>query len=285
MVRLRNRLFNSGFIIVFASAMAVTAYSQSTQSSEPSRSSDRDRTQANAKTEELQRRLDELRKDTETQKQQFEKRLEMQNETLNRQLESVSRTTEWMFRIMAGIALIGSLFGAVSWFKSRQDYQQERTFYEARLKLIDENQEKLTKQQIAMGEKLLMHSDEMLVKQIDSIGGLGSVIDLVKRTFEMQLSRQQEFELVSDLRNHFDEVYKGVCERILSFAEHSRMSWTQLSSYEESLANSARSDFRTIPDAVLKRHQEKDRYNFARVLQLLGVSAFYANDIEWAERH
>jgi hypothetical protein len=206
----------------------------------------------------------------------------MQYEAINRELESVSRTTEWMFRIMAAIAVIGSLFGVVSWFKSRQDYQQERKFYEERIKRIDEDQAKLTAQQITIGQNLVLRSDEMLKQQIATIGGLGSVIDLVKRSFEMQLAGQKEMELVADLRTHFDEVYKGVCDAMLSFSHHSRMAWTQLSPYEESLANGARSDFRTIPDAVLKRQQEKDRYGLARVLQLLGVSAFYANDIEWA---
>jgi tetratricopeptide (TPR) repeat protein len=277
-----RRPLNRVYLCVAIVAVACVAYGQSPHPGIPTRNAQADQGQA---AEDLQKRIEDVRKEVEAQRQQIERRFDIQNEANNRQLESVSRATEWMFRIMAGIAVIGSLFGVASWFKSRQDYQQERKFYEERIKKIDEAQSTLTTQQISIGQNLVVHSDEMLKHQIASIGGLGSVIDLVKRTFEMQLGRQQEMELVTDLRTHFDAVYSAVSDGILSFSEHSRMAWTQLSAYEESLTNGARSDFRTIPDVVLKRQQEKDRYGFAHVLQLLGVSAFYANDIEWAERH
>jgi tetratricopeptide (TPR) repeat protein len=234
---------------------------------------------------EVQKEVQELRKQVEADKQLIERRLDSESSAVNRQLDSVSKSTEWTFRIMAGIAVVGSLFGIGSWFKSTLDYQQERRFYEARINKIDDDQRQLTGQQVSIGANLVSHSEEMLVKQIQSIGGLGNVIDLVRRTFEIQLARQQEMELVTDLRTHFDEVYRSVSDGMLTFAEHSRMAWTQLSPYEESLSAAARSDFRTIPEVVLKRQEEKDRYGYARVLQLLGVAAFYANDVDAAGRY
>src|SRR5579872_1252191 len=101
---------------------------------------------------EPQVQIDSLRKELEQQRQETELRLNLQNQTMNRELDAVSRTTTGMISLMAGIAVLGSLFGAVSWFKSRQDYQQERKFYEERMTKMDTDQATLTKHQITIGQ-------------------------------------------------------------------------------------------------------------------------------------
>src|SRR5262249_46469560 len=43
-------------------------------------------------------------------------------------------------------------------------------------------------------------------------------------------------------------------------------------------------EFRSIPESVLTESEKTDPYGFARVCQLVGTSAFYANDVGFAER-
>jgi len=60
------------------------------------------------------------------------------------------------------------------------------------------------------------------------------------------------------------------------------MDWTALTDEEIALALRARIIFEGIPEFVLEDERTSDSWAFARTCQLLGVSAFYANDIESA---
>jgi tetratricopeptide (TPR) repeat protein len=66
------------------------------------------------------------------------------------------------------------------------------------------------------------------------------------------------------------------------------MAWTRLTNQEEAVATRALTTFETIPlsvlDTILIEDQGKNRYELASIYQLLGVSAFYTNDIDAAVR-
>jgi hypothetical protein len=64
------------------------------------------------------------------------------------------------------------------------------------------------------------------------------------------------------------------------------MAWTRLTDQEEAVATRALTTFETIPQAVLNtiltEDGGKNRFELAYIYQLLGVSAFYSNDIDAA---
>ena len=45
-----------------------------------------------------------------------------------------------------------------------------------------------------LGEKVLAHSGDILSQQVESITKLGGVIELVKKTFDMQLTRVSDVD-------------------------------------------------------------------------------------------
>jgi hypothetical protein len=202
--------------------------------------------------------------------------------------------------------------------RHRQDYEREREFYEKRaLEIERRNNETHTvamqtaqaaaarddgfaKQQFQIGENMLTSSGDMLNKQIEGIVKLGGVIELVKKTFEMQLTRVGDVEkllqrlgetdeVVASFTKHFREQFRHVRELMFTFRHHSRLDWTRLTEHEVAVASRALTIFDTIPnsvfDALLKEDGGKNRYELAQVYQLLGVSAFYTNDVDAATRY
>src|ERR1700730_2668814 len=93
-------------------------------------------------------------------------------------------------------------------------------------------------------------------------------------------------QVVESFTRHFRDQYKHVRDFILTFRNLSRMDWTRLTSQEGAAATRALTTFETIPqsvlDAILTEENEKNRYELADIYQLLGVSAFYTNDIDAA---
>lgn len=91
-------------------------------------------------------------------------------------------------------------------------------------------------------------------------------------------------DAVARFSGHFEGQYARARELILSFKMHSRLAWTRLTQHEVAVATKARLTFETIPEFVLHAQRETDPYTLALVHELLGVSAFYANDVEGAVR-
>jgi tetratricopeptide (TPR) repeat protein len=220
------------------------------------------------------------------------KQIEAERDVTSRSFDAASKSTEhfisW-FGILGGIgSLLGGIFVFLSWHTSRKDYQHEREFYERRMKSMDNIKDVEAFQQQQLGNQILARSDEMLARQIESISKLGGVIDLVKKTFDMQLNEHKDIETittaVAGFKQHFQGQYEDACTAILSLKNLSRMQWTSLTDHELALTAGARRDFRSIPESMFAELTKKDRYQFAQVCQLLGVSAFYSNDINAAER-
>jgi len=211
----------------------------------------------------------------------------------NKRFDAVTHATDRVLNVFiwfGGLgSFLGGLFVALSWISSRRDYHHEREFYEKRALVLEEGEKARTLQQLELGHTMVARSGDLLSGQIDSIVSLKGVIDLVSQTFQTRLQSEKDIQdlkaLVAELDRHFENQYQSARDHILTFARHSRMAWTRLSAYEKTLAETARADFRSIPGSVIQKELENDRYQLARVYQLLGVSAFYANDIDTAERY
>ncbi len=243
--------------------------------------------------------------------------------------QTMAHSTDRAFSVLFALGALGSLLAGVfvtlSWRREHKRYEGERTFFEklqneshereAKFaeqqhkryerernffeKLQNESHErgaKFAEQQLSLGNNFLSRSDAMLSGQIESITKLGDVIDLVRKTYETQLKREEKQsedherlekmnEIVSGFTEHYQSQYNHSRDLILTFKDHSRMAWTHLSPQEESLTTRARMYFETIPEFVLSQQRTKDPYEFAQVYQLMGVSAFYANDIDAAAKY
>jgi len=198
--------------------------------------------------------------------------------------------------------------------QNRTDYEQERKFYETRVLDLEQRQHvsqdhtldlsqksadreaSFAQQQLDLGSKFLLKSDDLLSKQIDSIEKLGGVIQVVRDTFELQLEREREQKdiqrevsqanrLIAGLVEDSEKRYEEVCEVILEFKAHSRMRWTRLVKQEEVILSRARTSFETIFRSVLDERRKDKPHKFALVHQLLGVSAYYANDVDAATKY
>lgn len=84
-----------------------------------------------------------------------------------------------------------------------RDHQRERAFYEERIRGLEHREGErgtreasLVAQQLRIGEQAFSASDQMLARQIDGISKLGGVIDLLQKTFQLQLTREEEQETV-----------------------------------------------------------------------------------------
>ncbi len=231
----------------------------------------------------LKDRVTTLEHDLELQRQYSDKRADEQLQAINKRFDEAQQRTDWILKLLGAFGALGGVFGVVSWYKGRQDYLNERGFYEKRMSGIDEQQREWARQQSGLGQIALNRSDSMLGSQIESIGKLKDVIELVRQSFQLQVDNQGNLKVVNELITDLDK-YASVRDRILPLQKITRMGWPSLGVFQLKLAQGARADFRSIPDSLLRRDEEKEPYEFARVCQILGASAFYANDIEFAER-
>jgi tetratricopeptide (TPR) repeat protein len=273
--------------------------------------------------------LDLLTERISSQAKVEDSRFDALNATVNRLFNTFTIMGASATCVVAIIALLSYLAGKKKDESQRQDYERERKFYEdnvkdgrkfyedcvrdyesrqteshqlavtlARKTAANENTASL--QQIALTDNFLKRSEEVLSKQIDGMVKLGGVIELVKRTFEMQLTRVGDVDTlsrrveralgqISVLTDHFRRQYDLVCNLMMGFKGHSRIAWTRLTPQEEVAATRALTTFETIPESVvesiLTEDGGKNRYRMAFIYQLLGVSAYYTNDVDAAMRN
>ena len=255
------------------------------------------------------------------------------------QFEAIADSTNRAFTVLALLGAFGSFIGGLivvlSWLRGRkvderhrQDYERERQFYEASVfrerqfyeargldyekrqnethslaieiaRKSADRESSSAAQQFQLGESFLSRSGEMLSKQIDGIAKLGDVIELVRKTFDMQLTRVGDVDklvtrftqtdaVLNSFTEHFRNQYKHVRDLITTFKDHSRMAWTRLTNQEEAAATRALTTFETIPqmvlDTILTEDGGRSRLELASIYELLGISAFYTNDIDEAVR-
>ncbi len=206
----------------------------------------------------------------------LEKRIDEQQKDIDQRFEEIKERTTWTFGLLAGFGTLGGLFAFASWSKGREDYLSERQFYEKRISASDSQQ----KESMAQHSK---QNDRIVDAQIESIAKLKDVIELVRQSFEHQVESTKNATLVTELMVDLDK-YASVRDRILPFQNISRMDWPNLGIFQFRLAEGARDDFRAIPACLLRQDEKREPYDVARVRQILGASAYYANDIEYAER-
>ena len=234
-------------------------------------------------------------------------KLQQDMEKLTNKVDAELGAANRAFNVLYVFGAIGSflagLFVVLSWLRDNKRYERERKFLEDRAQNTEQWQREthilegeFADQQLKLGDKFLNQSDSMLSRQIESITKLGGVIDLVKKSFELQSQREEAQQkaheqleklnqILAGFTDHFQCQYDQSRDLIFTFQRHSRMTWTRLSVQEESLTSRARTSFETIPEFILNQQREKAPHELARVYQLLGVSAFYANDIDAAIRY
>jgi hypothetical protein len=194
-----------------------------------------------------------------------------------------------------------------------KDYKTERRFYEERATAYERRERasqdymlalnrkatgrelRLLDQQIRGGEAALSASTDMVKERLEAMADLGAVIRLVQDTFKLELTksredlderrrRQEADRMLSAFGEFFRNQYTRVYEIMNTFRKHTAMDWSRLTDEEATLAGRARILFEGVPEFVQKERREANQWDFARLCQLLGVSAFYSNDIESAIR-
>ncbi len=200
----------------------------------------------------LESRLGDLQRELDRSRDQIDRRVTREVDTMKTGFDDAKRATTWALALLTFVALFGSIAGGVSWAMNRKD------------------------------------ANRLLASEITSIEKIQKVIDLVRESFQLQLTREKDLQavttMIKDLHKHFSDAYASVKTRILSLRSVSRMGWSNLSVFQLTLAAGARAEFRSIPASVLTDVERQDKHEFARVCQLLGASAFYANDIGHAEQ-
>jgi len=219
----------------------------------------------------------------------LEGRLDSEIKTAQLRFDTMTNSTERAFNILiwvgAIIGVMGTILGSVviiiTWMRERRqhaDYEHERKFYENR------------------AEKSGTLEAEAIRGEITNIDKINSVIGLIETVYEKQQKREEELVYVkttlkelgdklSGVTGHFDKQYKEVAYSILAFENLSRLDWTQLNSNEANKANRARAIFEILPETALRDNESKRPLQHGRMLQLLGVSAYYANDVESALKY
>ncbi|MBS1824297.1 MAG: hypothetical protein JST93_03165 [Acidobacteria bacterium] len=223
----------------------------------------------------LKARLDAQQRELDQVRQQVDKQLQQQLEAINRRFDDAAASMNKLLALVGIFGALSSAFAFTTWFKGRSDYLTER-----------KGQEALVNQQVRLGDELMGRSKELVDHQIESIANLRNVISLVAESFSLQVKREkglEEFtELAADLNEHYKASYARARDGILSL-NVTRMGWTTLTMAQYRIAARARAEFRAIPERYLRREQEERPLEFASVCQRIGTSAFYANDIEYAQ--
>jgi hypothetical protein len=204
------------------------------------------------------------------------------------------------------ISLVGTVFLIGSAVIEARRRQSERDRFDLVLQRQDKfdriainaatQQGQLVDTQIELGNKVLLRSDEVLQKQIETMSKLGAVIELVENIFRSRLDQEKGRE---DLQTKLDQVTKIVDRQtadsraqmetlvivpMLQLAELTRMEWPRLGREEQAVAQSARMTFRSLSGVTIEESVRRDPLQVAQVCCLLGVSAYYANDVTEAFR-
>jgi hypothetical protein len=197
-------------------------------------------------------RLDQLQRDLDRNREDQDRRVNAQIEAIDTRFDDNKDTTRWALGLLTLLAVVVSAVGSMSWWTGRKD------------------------------------SGRLLTEQVQNLGQISQVISLVRESFKLQLERETDVRamkgMIEDLDRHYKDAYASVKRHILSLSSVTRMGWPSLSVFQVTAAASARAEFRSIPASMLTKASTEEPYEYAHVCQLLGTSAFYANDIGQAEQ-
>ncbi|MGB8294925.1 MAG: hypothetical protein WCG85_05820 [Polyangia bacterium] len=198
-------------------------------------------------------------------------------------LEEQLASTKLLGAILAGIMALLGVLNIIKELIQRKDYKNERKFYEQRVLNAEDRQ-----------DSAATKNGQVLSEQIDNIQKLGGVIGLLRDTYELQLKREEAQSalvkrleatdaLVSQMRNDSRDRYRNAGKIFRdSFGSVKAMAWPSLSLDLVNLANRARAQLESTPRFIIDEERKDNPATFARVMQLAGTSAFYANDIDAA---
>lgn len=195
----------------------------------------------------------------------------------------------------------------------RKDYERERGFYEERALAFaslqekattnaidiagrtDARQQEIAAQQLDSGKKFLLHTDEMLNEQLANVVKLRDVIDLVSKVFTFQLQKEEKQQEVltsltalqqdfKALTTGYAQQYEEASNATMKLAGVRAMNWSRLSPEDLITAARARVIYDNLFAAVKKQAEDKSPFQHAHMLQLMGTTAYYSNDIDSAFR-
>ena len=223
-------------------------------------------------------------------------RLSKLEQRIDSELKALERQTQ-VFGVAAAIVVALLAFWGV-WREHRQhkDYLAERSFFEERAKNAEARQQQSSDLQLRFGEHMVAGSGDMLSKQVENIGKLGAVIGLVRDTFQLHLEREQaQSKIFSDIQEanawivefhkESEDKFNSAKEVLSNFFTLSAMDWPNLTDENQNETNRARWTIEGITASVLKKEETKDPLTFARLLQVMGVTAYYANDLAGGFKH
>jgi tetratricopeptide (TPR) repeat protein len=216
-----------------------------------------------------------------------------------------------VFSVMGGLLAVLAVWSFIRDIHQRKDYKAERDFYQQRALKFEKRQESslahalkvsteasardtsFATQQLKLGEGVLERSGAMLSQQMDNIKKVGDVIELVKTTFEAQKKAQEEQnkaaikgneanEKVADLLKGFRKKYAHSARQMLSFETVKAIAWPGMLEEDRNLARRARTSLDAVMDIVSSEEERDDAHTFARILQLMGITAFYDNEFDAA---
>jgi len=197
---------------------------------------------------------------------------EKRYEASEKRYEDFSKSVTFIMTILSIFVAILTLFSIYKSLQQHKDYISERTFYTEHIKRT-ENRDKPFED-----------------KQLDNIVKMNAVIGLVEKTFDLQHKREEsQSNLVDKLRHmetiidafekEAEEKYSDAKELIFSLADVKAMDWPRLSDEALNISYRARIKFDEISKIVLQKEEERNPYELAKVFQLIGISAYYSNDI------
>lgn len=226
---------------------------------------------ASAELRGIEIRLADVQRELDRSRDHADRELGRAVDSMKTRFDDALAATHWALGLLTLIAAVGSM----SWWASHKDGAR----------LLKEQIENLQEIRRVIGTSQA-DAAALLDQQIRSMDAVRNVIEFVQGGLALQTKGEERLQaamtIISDLHDHFEQAYRSVRESILTLASVSRMGWANLSVFQATLAASARAEFRSIPPSVLESVQKNDPHEFAQVCELLGASAFYANDIAHA---
>ena len=202
----------------------------------------------------------------------LEYKLDIETKALEKRYEDFSKSATFIMSILSIFVAVLTIFAIYKSLQQHKDYITERTLFTQQADKIEKREEPFAK------------------AQLENIDKLNSVISLVEKTFDLQHKREEAQSTLIDELNHMksiikefeeeaEEKYSDAKELILSLTDVKAMNWPKLTDETQYFAARARNKFEEVSRVVLRKEEKQNPYELAKVFQLIGISAFYSNDI------
>lgn len=208
--------------------------------------------------------------------------------------QAISRTEGWQQTYFLIGTVIVALIAAIRAVRDVRDEHRTTVQFKQESALLRDRQ-KISENEVQVSSNMLSKTEEMLKSQLTNIAGLGNVINVVEQAFGLLVRREEEVkEILEELEkirrrskvqdDDFQQKYEEVCEWRAETKDIKARDWPSLAPQRVIAAQKARFAFDSLPSYFLEEKRKTERYGFAHLLQLLGTSALYANEIKEAEQ-